>query len=185
MNPKIQRLDRAATALLVVDIQERLLSQIFEKERLIRESARMIQGAAILKIPIFVTEQYKKGLGLTVSEISSLIKEFAPIEKETFSACGAEGLVDKLKSRNIRDILLCGMESHICILSTCLDLLDENFNVFVMADAISARNPENTRLALERMRDSGAVVASTEMVLFELLGRAATDEFKEILKLVR
>jgi nicotinamidase-related amidase len=185
MNLKIQRLDRAATALLVVDIQERLLPQIFEKERLVRESARIIQGAAILKIPIFITEQYKKGLGLTVAEISSLIKEFAPIEKETFSACGAEGLVEKFKSRNIRDILLCGMESHICILNTCLDLLAENFNVFVIADAISARNPDNTRLALERMRDSGAVVASTEMALFELLERAATDEFKEILKLVR
>src|SRR4029078_6842929 len=119
MSSKPNRLDRAATALLVVDIQDRLLPQIFEKERLIRESARLIQGAALLKIPIFVTEQYRKGLGLTTPEISSLIKEFAPIEKETFSACGAEGLVQKLKSRNIRDILLCGMESHICILNTC------------------------------------------------------------------
>jgi nicotinamidase-related amidase len=185
MASKLLRLDRAQTALLVVDIQERLLPQIFEKDRLIRESARLIQGAAILKIPIFVTEQYKKGLGLTVPEISSLIANFAPTEKETFSACGAEGFVPRLKDGWLRDILLCGMESHICILNTCLDLLEAEFSVYVVADAISARNPANTNLALERMRDSGAAIVSTEMVLFELLERAGTEEFKAILKLVR
>jgi nicotinamidase-related amidase len=185
MSLKPNRLDRTSTCLLIVDIQDRLLPQIFEKERLVREAARLIQGVTVLQVPIFVTEQYRKGLGLTVPEIASLVKEFSPIEKETFSACGADGLVQNLKSHNIRDVLLCGMESHICILNTCLDLLTDGFNVFVIADAISARNPENTRLALERMRNAGAVIASTEMVLFELLGRAATNEFKEILKLVK
>ena len=185
MSLNLPRLERSSTCLLVVDIQDRLLPQIFEKELLVRETVRLIQGVTVLKIPIFATEQYRKGLGLTVPEIASLVREFAPIEKETFSACGAEGLVQKLKSSNIRNVLLCGMESHICILNTCLDLLADGFNVFVIADAISARNPENTRLALDRMRNSGAVIASTEMVLFELLGRAATNEFKEILKLVR
>ena len=139
----------------------------------------------MLKIPIFVTEQYRKGLGLTTPEIASVIENFAPKEKETFSACGADGLVSSIKTSKIRQIVLCGMETHICILNTCLDLLDEGFEVFVAADAVSARNPENTWIALERMRDSGAVIVSTEMVLFEILGRAATDEFKEILKLVR
>ena len=113
------------------------------------------------------------------------IENFAPKEKETFSACGAEGLVSSLKSSKVRDIVLCGMEAHICILNTCLDLLEAGFHVFVAADAVSARSADNTRVALERMRDAGAVIVSAEMVLFELLGRAATDEFKEILKLVR
>jgi nicotinamidase-related amidase len=185
MNSKPKRLDRTGTGLLVVDIQEKLLPQIFEKERLIRQSGTLIQGANVLKIPIFVTEQYRKGLGLTTPELASMIQDFEPIEKETFSACAAEGLVQKLKALNLRDILLCGMESHICILSTCLDLLESGFQVYVVADAISARNPENTRLALERMRDSGAIISSTEMVLFELLERAATEEFKQVLKLVR
>jgi nicotinamidase-related amidase len=185
MSHKVHRLDRAVTGLLVVDIQDRLLPQIFEKERLIRESVRLIKGVTLLKVPIFVTEQYRKALGLTTPEIASIIQGFAPKEKETFSACGAEGLLQSLKARKIRDIVLCGMETHVCILNTCLDLLEEGFHVFVAADAVSARNAENTLFALERMRDAGAVIVSTEMVLFELLGRAATDEFKEILKLVR
>src|SRR3954470_1152302 len=115
MSHKLNRLDRAVTGLLVVDIQERLLPQIFEKERLIRESVRLIKGATLLKVPIFVTEQYRKGLGLTTPEIASVIENFAPKEKETFSACGAEGLLQSLKTRKIRHIVLCGMETHICI----------------------------------------------------------------------
>jgi nicotinamidase-related amidase len=185
MSCKPKRLDRARTGLLVVDIQDRLLPQIFEKERLIRQSGILIQGAKVLKIPIFITEQYRKGLGLTTPELASMIEDFQPVEKETFSACGAKGLVEKLKAAKLRDILLCGMESHICILNTCLDLLENRFEVHLVADAISARNPENTRLALDRMRDSGAVISSTEMALFELLGRAATEEFKQVLKLVK
>jgi nicotinamidase-related amidase len=185
MSLKPNRLNRASTGLLVVDIQEKLLPQIFEKERLVRESAKLIQGADVLKLPVFVTEQYRKGLGLTTPELVSIIKDFAPIEKETFSACGAEGLIQKLNAVKLRDVLLCGMESHICILNTCLDLLDQGFQVHVISDAISARNPENTRLALDRMRTAGAVISSTEMALFELLGRAATEEFKQILKLVK
>ena len=185
MSQKSYRLKRAETGLLVIDIQERLLPQIFEKERLIQESVRLIKGATILGIPIFVTEQYRKGLGLTAPEIASAISGFSPIEKETFSACGAEGLVTAIQSRGIRDVLLCGMEAHICVLNTCLDLLGNGFSVFVVADAVSARKPENARLAFERMRDAGAVIVSTEMVLFELLGRARTEEFKQVQALVK
>lgn len=185
MSLKLKRLERSRTGLLVVDVQDKLLPQIFEQERLIRECARLIHGATVLKIPIFVTEQYRKGLGLTTPEIASIIDGFAPIEKETFSACGAEGLTERLKARNLHDILLCGMETHICILNTCLDLQERGFQVYVVADAVSARNPDNTRLALDRMSGAGAIIASIEMVLFELLGRAATEDFRQILKLVR
>jgi nicotinamidase-related amidase len=184
--PAIPRLRRTQAGVVVVDIQDRLLPQIFEKERLVQKTVLLLKGAAILSLPIFATEQYRKGLGVTAPEIAAAIKDFSPLEKVTFSSCGAAGFVEALKAKGTADVLLCGMEAHICVLQTCLDLLEQKqFRVFVVADAVSSRSEENTRLALERMRTAGAEIVSTEMVLFELLGRAATDEFKQILALVR
>ena len=185
MQNKIPRLARNAAGLLIIDIQERLLPQIFEKDRLIANSVLLIKAAALLRLPVFATEQYRKGLGVTAPEVASAIAAFAPIEKVTFSACGAPGLLSSFKERNITDVILCGMEAHVCVLQTCLDLLEKGFRVFVAADAISSRTSENARLGVERMRNAGATIATTEMVLFELLERAATDEFKQILALVR
>ena len=179
------RLKRAETGLVVVDIQERLLPMIFEKERLVQNTVRLIKGASILGLPIFATEQYRKGLGATAPEVARVIAEFAPREKVLFSACGAAGFMEDLKAKAVSDVLLCGMEAHVCILHTCLDLLDGRFHVFVVADAVSSRTADNHRLGVERMRDAGAVIVSTEMALFELVERAGTDEFKQILALVR
>lgn len=179
------RLDRTQTGLLVVDIQERLLPAIYEKERVVQNAIRLAKGAGVLKVPIFVTEQYRKGLGATVPEVASAITGFAPMEKTAFSACGADGLMLALDSMRVRQVVLCGIESHVCVLQTCLDLLDSGLRPYVVADAVSSRTPDNYRLGLDRMRDAGAVIASTEMVLFELLGRAGTEEFKQILPLVK
>ena len=176
---------RAKAGLVVVDIQDRLLPQIFEKERLVQQTVLLLKGAAILRLPIFVTEQYRKRLGVTAPEIAAAIQPFAPVEKATFSACGADGFIASLEAKEVTDVLLCGMESHICILQTCLDLLEKRFRVFVVADAVSSRTRQNWCLGLERMRDAGAVIVSVEMVLFELLEKAATEEFKQILALVR
>jgi len=183
MKKKSLRLKRAKAGLVVVDIQERLLPAIFEHERLIQNTLRLIKGAGILELPLCLTEQYRKGLGATDSRIAAAMPGFAPIEKLSFSACGAGGFMASLKGK--KDIILCGMEAHVCILQTCLDLLDQGFNVFVVADAVSSRTEGNYHAGIERMRDSGAVIASTEMVLFELLGEAGTKEFKEVLALVR
>jgi nicotinamidase-related amidase len=185
MQTKSRRIDRAQAGLLVVDIQERLFPAIFDGERLVRNSLLLIKGAAILGLPILVTEQYRKGLGLTVPEIAAAIAGFAPTEKLTFSACGAPGLTAALKEKAITDVILCGMETQVCIWQTCLDLLESGSRVFVVADAVSSRTADNYRIGLERMRDAGAQIVSTEMVLFELLERSGTDEFKKILALVR
>lgn len=179
------RLRRARAALAVVDVQERLLPTIFEKERLVQNVVRMIQGAQILGVPVLVTEQYRKGLGATVPEVASAIAGFSPLEKLAFSACGARGFLPAIKARHIADIVLCGIESHVCVCQTCLDLLDDGFRVFVVADAVSSRTLENSRLGLGRMQHAGAIVASTEMILFELLEKAGTEEFKQILELVK
>jgi nicotinamidase-related amidase len=185
MQKESLRLTRARAGLVVVDIQERLLPAIFEKERVLQNSVRLIQGAAVLQVPIFATEQYPKGLGPTVPEVASAIPAFAPMEKLAFSACGASGFIPALKAKQVSEAILCGIEAHVCVSQTCLDLLDGGFRVFVVADAVSSRTPENYRFGVERMRAAGAVIVSTEMALFELLEQAGTAEFKQILPLVK
>ena len=185
MQTKPLRLTKANAGLIVVDIQERLLPAIFERERLVQNAVRLINGAAILGVPVFATEQYRKGLGATAPEIAAALAGVEPIEKVAFSACGAAGLTESLKSKNISTIILCGIEAHVCVSQTCLDLLDRQFRVFVVADAVSSRTSENYRIGIERMRDAGAVIVSTEMVLFELLEKAGTEQFKQILGLVK
>ncbi len=185
MQKKSLRLTRARAGLVVVDIQERLLPAIFEKERVVQNAVRLIQGAAVLRVPVFATEQYRKGLGPTVPEVATAIPGFAPMEKVAFSACGADEFVPALKKQKVSEAILCGLEAHVCVPQTCLDLLDKGFRVFVVADAVSSRTPENSRLGVDRMRHAGAVIVSTEMVLFELLAQAGTAEFKQVLALVK
>lgn len=180
-----RRIDRAQAALVVIDLQERLLPAMHEKERVAQNSWRLARAASILALPVVVTEQYRKGIGPTVAELASAVPGFSPLEKLTFSCWGAEGFAAALRAREIRDVILCGIEAHVCVMQTCLDLLDEGFRPFVVADAISSRSPENLRWGLERMRDSGGVVVSTEMILFELLGCAGTAEFKQMLDLIK
>ena len=185
MQGETHRLRRARAGLVVVDIQEKLLPVIFERERVVHNAVRLLKGAAILRVPFFATEQYRKGLGPTVPEVAGAVAGFAPLEKLAFSACGAEGFVPALRTGNVADVLLCGIEAHVCVSQSCLDLLDAGFRVFVAGDAVSSRTAENYRFGLERMRQAGAVVVSTEMALFELLERAGTEEFKQVLELVK
>jgi len=139
----------------------------------------------MLGVPVFATEQYRKGLGATVAEVAVVIPGFTPMEKLTFSSCGAPGFVEALQTKGVKDVILCGIEAHVCVSQTCLDLMDRQYHVFVVADAVSSRTSENHRCGVERMRDAGAGIVSTEMILFELLGRAGTDEFKRMLPLVK
>jgi len=182
---KTCRIVRAKAALAVIDIQERLLPTIFESERVVRNTVRLIKGARALGIPVLVTEQYKKGLGATTPAVASEIADLPLMEKVVFSACGAAGFEKALKKRKVSDVIVCGIEAHVCVSQTCLDLLDKGYRVFVVVDAISSRTTDNHFIAVERMRDAGGVVVSTEMVLFELLEKAGTDEFKQILALVK
>jgi nicotinamidase-related amidase len=179
------RINRAKVGLVVVDIQEKFLPVIHEMPRVIQNSLRLVNGANILRVPIFATEQNRKGLGATVPELASAIPNFAPMEKNTFCCCGTPGFVEALRAKGVQDVMLCGIEAHVCVCQTSLGLLEAGFRPFVVADAISSRTPENHRLAVERMRDAGAVIVSTEMVLFEMLECAGTDEFKQMLKVVK
>ena len=170
-------------ALVVIDIQEKLLPPIFEKERLVRNSQLLIRLANILSLPVIATTQYAKGLGQIVPEIASLLPNAEPLDKLEFGCFGNGEFcseIARLSGRNT--LLLCGMETHICVLQTALGALNQGHVVHVAADAVSSRTELNWKLGLERMRDAGAVVSSTEMMIYELLGRSGSPEFKEMLK---
>jgi nicotinamidase-related amidase len=185
MTTSTHRLTRANTALLVVDLQERLLPAIFERERVLKNAVCLARGAQVLGLPIYLTEQYRKGLGPTVPEMTLALPGITPVEKMTFSACATGDLLDRARAAAIANVVVCVVETHVCVCQTCLDLLDHGFHPHVVADAVSSRTPENWRLGLERMREAGATLVSTEMVLFELLGQAGTPEFKDVLSLVK
>lgn len=176
-------LEAERCALIVVDIQEKLLPPIFEKAQLLKNSQLLIRMAGILKIPALVTTQYAKGLGNTTPEIASLLPESQPIDKQIFSCFGSDAFCSMLKRLpgNRNTVLLCGMESHICVTQTALGALREGYIVHVASDAVSSRTEWNWKIGLERMRAAGAIISSTEMILYELLRSSASPAFKELL----
>jgi len=176
---------REDSLLLVVDVQERLLPHIFEKERVLENCRRLIQTANVLGVPILLTEQYPQGIGRTVKEITDLLPGAEPIEKVSFSCCGDPAFLERLAALGKRTVIVCGIEAHVCITQTTLELLAGGYFPYVVGDAISSRTRENWEAGVARMQQAGATLGSTEMVAFELLRRAATDEFRQILSLFR
>jgi nicotinamidase-related amidase len=173
-------LERQRTALMVVDVQEAFRRAVGEFENVAANAGVLAQGARTLGLPIVVTEQYPQGLGATVPEVASHLEGIRPLDKVVFSACRAQGF--DLDGRD--QALVCGIEAHVCVEQTVQDLLDRGVEVHVAADAVSSRTALNRRLGVEKMERSGAWITSTEMALFELVGRAGTNEFKTIQKLV-
>jgi nicotinamidase-related amidase len=169
-------------ALVVVDIQEKLLPPIFQKEQLVRNAKLLIRAAVVLKIPALVSTQYAKGLGGTVPEVASLLPETEAIDKNLFSCFGSEVFCTLLKRLpgNRNTLLLCGMESHICVTQTALAALREGYIVHVASDAVSSRTEWNWKIGLDRMRAAGAVISSTEMMIYELMRSSASPAFKEM-----
>jgi nicotinamidase-related amidase len=176
-------LDADHCALLVVDIQERLLPPIFQKEQLLKNSQLLIRAASVLKIPALVTTQYAKGLGSTVPEIASLLSEVEPIDKHMFSCFGSDAFCSMLKRLpgNRTIVLLCGMESHICVMQTALGALREGYIVHVASDAVSSRTEWNWKVGLDRMAGAGAIISSTETMIYELMKSSGSQAFKKLL----
>ena len=170
-------------ALAVIDIQEKLLPPIHEKERLVRNSQLLVRLADILSLPIIVSTQYVKGLGPTVPEVSSLLPQMKAVDKLEFGCFGNEEYCSQVaQMANRNTLLLCGMEAHICVMQTALGALNQGLNVHVAADAVSSRTEMNWKLGLNRMQAAGAVLSSTEMMIYELLGKSGSPAFKEMLK---
>jgi nicotinamidase-related amidase len=176
--------DPSLCTLIVIDIQEKLLPPIFQKEQLLRNAQLLIRMARILKMPTLLTTQYSKGLGTTVPEVASLLPDTAALEKLTFSCFASDVFCSALKRvpGNRNTVLLCGMESHICVAQTALAALREGYLVHVASDAVSSRTEWNWKIGLDRMQAAGAVITSTEMAIYEALRSSGTSQFKEMLK---
>jgi len=172
------------TLLLVIDIQTRLTPTIANHETLVAKTAACISGCRLLDIPVIVMQQYTKGLGETVPELQAAIGEFEPVDKITFSAWQNDKFVSRLRAIDKKNIIITGIEAHICVQLTVLELLQAGYNVYVAADCIGSRNDTDRIYAENRMTHAGAVITTLESILFELLVRADHPMRKEITKLV-
>jgi len=182
MHPRI--LDKSKSALAVVDIQEGFRNAIPDFGRVAARAAIAVRGSRILGLPVIVTEQYPKGLGHTAEElIFALQDDFEAIEKTAFSSCGASAFIDRLEG--IEQVVLCGLETHVCVSQTAHDLIDRGFQVHLLADAVCSRFEHDKTSGLEKMRSSGVVPSSTEMALFELMRDARAEQFKDIQALIK
>ena len=179
------RIERESCIGLVIDIQERLFPVMDRKAELLVNCTRLIEGLGILGIPMIVTQQYTKGLGATVDEISSLFSPFHLTEKSAFSCLDEPTFALHLSNSGKTHVLICGIESHVCVLQTAVDLKENGYHPVVIADCISSRNPEEKQIALNRFMLEGIRISTTESILFELTRFSGTNEFKAISKIVK
>lgn len=178
-------LSRDSTALLLIDVQERILDVMINKDELIANCIKIIKGFKVLNLPVFFTEQYPKGLGPTTHLLLTELEGLSAIQKTSFSCLGAGNLFQSLKDNNVTQVVIAGIESHVCVQQTVLDLLANNFQVDVCADAVSSRKEKDLNIALERMRNNNVEITSVESVLFELLQESRTEEFKKISAIIK
>jgi len=171
--------------LIVIDIQESLARVMHGRNALFENLQKIIRGTGILDIPMIVTEQVPEKLGATIPEISPLMDAVTPIPKSSFSCCGEDRFMRELDGTKRGQVLIAGIESHVCVYQTTADLIRMGYEVHIVTDCISSRTEENRALGIERMKDEGALPTSTEMVLFELLKIAGGDRFREISRLVK
>ncbi len=186
--PHPMALARERTALVVIDVQERLfpVMDAEHREEVMRNLKVLTAAARRLQLPLLVTEQYPKGLGHTLQEFKETLPPGTePIEKVAFSCCGVDAFRGRLGATGARQLLLSGIEAHVCVLISALDLLAEGYAVHVVADAVTSRTQANWRLAMEQLRQAGAVVTTTETALFQLLRQANTEDFRELARLIR
>jgi nicotinamidase-related amidase len=175
----------ADTALVLVDVQAKLAPAMHDKEALLENLRRLVQGVRILGVPILWTEQNPAGLGPTLPEIADLLPDQKPVSKFSFSCCGSEQFRNELSALNRKNMLIAGIEAHVCVYQTAADLIHLQYEVQIVADAVASRTPENRLIGLEKSKSVGACLTSTETVLFELLKDAKSEKFKEIINIVK
>lgn len=173
------------SALVIIDIQERLAPVMEERGRVIANTRHLIELAKTFEMPVIVTEQYPKGLGRTTPEIAEVLEGHVRIEKISFDCCGEQTYMQALKDLGKKKLVVTGMETHVCVLQTVLSMLKNGFCVHVVSDAVCSRERENKRTALDMLASAGAVVTCTETVLFQVMKVAGTPEFKRISSLIK
>ena len=182
------KLNRNEAVLVVIDMQEKLMPVIHDADGVVANVERLVRGASVLHVPAILTEQYVKGLGPTVEPLRTAFEEtggYRPVEKACFSAHGCEEFAARLAALERRQVIVCGVETHVCVYQTASDLLRAGLDVTIVADAVSSRTARNRDIALDRLVADGAKLSSTEMALFELTVLSGTAEFREIARLVK
>lgn len=173
------------TLLLVVDIQERLAQSVHDAEQVVRNVSKLIRACHLLEVPVLCTEQYPRGLGRTVASLKELMGEEDPVEKITFSCCATDTFMRRLRSFNRNDVLVVGMEAHVCVYQTSVELLEFGYNVHLVADAVSSRTEGNRDIGIRCIEKAGGNLTSTEMVIFELQRVAGGERFKALSKIIK
>jgi nicotinamidase-related amidase len=173
------------TVLVLIDIQGKLWNVMHDKSPLLENTIKLVKALRVLSVPVILTEQNPQGLGPTVPELMQCLPEVKPLPKFCFNCCQDKGFEQELIRLNRKQVLLCGIESHICVHQTALELISRGYEVQVVADAVSSRVQSNKEAALIRMQSEGAKLTVTEMAIFELLGSADSPLFKEILKVIK
>jgi nicotinamidase-related amidase len=185
-DPAASLLRPERTALVVIDLQEKLLPAIANRERVLRNGVLLLNLANILELPVVLTTQYSRGLGPTVPEVLAAAPGVAPLDKMSFGCFGSPEFLDRLKALGGRDqLVVAGIESHICVAQTVLGALERGYTVHVASDAVGSRSEENRAVGMSRMDRAGALVSSTEMAIYELLGRSDAAAFKRMLPLLK
>lgn len=182
MQPLLKKDD---TVLVIIDIQENLWNAMYNKDEIERNAGTLVELAIKAEIPILLTTQYKKGIGPTIKSLNEKLIDVEETEKLCFNCFDSEQFKDRALSLGRKTLLIAGMETHICILQTALSALDQGFIVHIVADATGSRTEKNHHIGLERMRDAGSVVTSTETAVFEIIKEAGTPLFKEMLRIIK
>lgn len=178
-------LNEEHTGIVIVDVQTKLMAVMRHRERVIDNIIKLLRLSKLFTLPVILTEQYPRMLGSTLKEIKENLPSYDPIQKMVFDCCQVEYFKNCLESGGITTIILAGVESHVCVFQTCVSLLERGFNVHVPQDAVDSRAEENWRVGLELMKKAGAVISSTETIIFQILKIAGTKEFKEMLKIIK
>ena len=188
LNPEIpidMRVLKENTAGLLIDIQERLYPHIHDHEAIAKNAGILVEGLKIMGVPVMVTQQYTRGLGPTIPGLQDMISDYPLIEKTSFSCCDEPEFIKILAETHKQFILIAGIESHVCVLQTVIDLLERGYQPVVVEDCISSRKINDKSVSVRRMRREGAIISSYESILFELCRFSGTDEFRSISKLVK
>ncbi len=173
------------TLLLVIDVQGKLAATVFQSDRVEKNISKLIRACKLMGVPLLHTEQYPKGLGHTVDALREVIGDDQAFEKLSFSCCGSEEFMKRLRSLGRNDILVVGMETHVCVYQTCVELLEFGYTVHLVTDAVTSRSEDNRKVGIRSIKRAGAILTSTEMAIFELLRIAEGDTFKAISKIIK
>ena len=181
----ISKLEKENTGLLIIDVQEKLMQVMGQRQRIVENIKKLVLLSKLFDFPVILTEQYPKWLGPTIPEVAESLPGYEPISKLHFNCCDLDAFNHRLDSEGLSNVIITGVESHICVFQTCFSILERGYRVHVPQDAIDSRTDENWRVGLDLMKQAGAVITSTETVIYQVLIKAGTKEFKQMLKVMK